>query len=272
MVQFALNRVLGENLSMPQETDTDSNNALRRLIETIDIATMVSAPITRALTSLLETSAAELGASEASVLIRANDEGDLKFLSATGSVADQLFQMNVPAGKGIAGFVFSSGQPLVVSDVEETESFYAEIDKSTGYSTQMVLATPLSEEGEIVGVLEYINRNGVPPYKPFTPEEMDKAAFYATAISSLVKAYESAKLFCELSDKVLKTGDETESSELRSWLANLRDASDYRDMLELAVLLREVANKGEAERALTKDILESILRFSEAKDQTLYLG
>lgn len=257
---------------MPQHLDIESHDALRRLIETIDVASMVSAPITQALTSLLETSSAEIGASEASVLVRANELGDLRFLAATGSVADKLFEISVPAGKGIAGFVFSSGQPMAVSDVEEAESFYAEIDKSTGYSTQMILATPLSNDGEIIGVLEFINRRGMPPFEPFTPEEMDKAAFYATAVSPLVKAIESAKLFCELSDKVIKTDNESQTSELRNWLANLRSASDYREMMELAVLLRELANKGEAERTLTKEILEAVLRFSESKDQTVYLG
>jgi putative methionine-R-sulfoxide reductase with GAF domain len=63
---------------------------------------------------------------------------DLRFLAATGEVASKLLNLKIPAGKGIAGFVMSSGQPMAVSNVEEEESFYAEVDKETGYSTEMI--------------------------------------------------------------------------------------------------------------------------------------
>ena len=74
-------------------------------------------------------------------------------------------------------------------------SFYAEVDKQTGYSTQTILATPLHYNGEVIGVLEYVNRIGEPPFEPFTSDEMDKASLFAEAVASLVNAYESAKLF-----------------------------------------------------------------------------
>jgi signal transduction protein with GAF and PtsI domain len=128
--------------------------------------------------------AGEMNSEEASVLIREGDQGDLRFLSAIGKVAGQLINLRVPAGKGIAGFVFSSGQPMAVADAGEEETFYAEVDKHTGYSTQTILATPLRHNGEVVGVLEYVNRIGEPPFEAFTPNEMDKAALYAEVVAS----------------------------------------------------------------------------------------
>ena len=142
---------------------------LKRFIETLDIASALTRPLARSIEELLRISAADLQSSEASVLIRDGDEGDLRFLSAIGEVAGQLLNLKVPAGKGIAGFVMSSGQPMAVADVGATDSFYAEVDKTTGFSTQMILATPLRYEGEMIGVLEYVNRSGEPPFKPFTP-------------------------------------------------------------------------------------------------------
>ena len=75
----------------------------------------------------------------------------------------------------------------------------------------MILATPLSHKGEVIGVLEYINRRGEPPFEPFTPLEMDQAALFAEAVAALVNAYESAKILRDLGDKVLADGELTTS-------------------------------------------------------------
>ena len=244
---------------------------LQALIETIDIANLLTDPLTDSIENLLRISAADLNSDEASVLIRDGDAGDLRFLSAIGEVADQLINLKVPAGKGIAGFVMSSGQPMAVSDAGGEQTFYAEVDKQTGYSTQIILATPLRHKGEVIGVLEYINRRGNPPYEPFTPAEMDHAANCSDAIASLVNAYEAAKLFRDLGNKIVKDEQETDVAEVREWLHDLRDAAEHKEMLELAILLREISSRGDAERKMCRELLESILHYSDSQNETGYL-
>lgn len=256
---------------MTESNGKDLPGKLQRLIETVDIANILTEPLTQSLAKMLEISAAELNSEEASVLIRDGDEGDLRFLSAIGKVAEQLINIKVPAGKGIAGFVLSSGQPMAVSDVGEETSFYSEVDKTTGYSTQMILATPLSHNGEVIGVLEYINRRGDPPFQSFTPAEMDRAAAFAEVIASLVNAYESAKLFRDLGEKVLADNSAGDISVVREWLQGLRDSPEHREMMDLAILIREIASRGEAERVICKDLLESIVRYSDSKGETSFL-
>ena len=256
---------------MPGSENTDLDAKLRRVIETIDIGNLLVEPLTRSIEQLLSASAATMGSNEASVLIRDGDEGDLRFLAAIGEVADQLRDMKVPAGKGIAGFVLSSGQPMVVSDVGGEETFYAEVDKATGYSTQMMLATPLRHNDEVIGVLEYINRSGPPPWEPFTPAEMDKAALYADALASLVSAYESAKLFRDLGDRLMSE-DSDALVDVRAWLSGVRDTAEHKEMMELALLLRELASRGDAERAMCRELLDAVLRFSDTRSETSFLG
>ena len=251
--------------------DDELNRKMRRLIETVDAANLLTEPLTRSIRDLLSVSAAQVGAREASVLVRDGAGGDLKFLVATGDVAEQLLQLKIPAGKGIAGFVMSSGQPMAVSDVGEEANFYAEVDKKTGFSTEMILATPLRHNDEMIGVLEYINRPGSPPHQPFTPDEMDKAGLFAEAIGSLVNAYESAKLFRDLGQKIVGTEEDMDIQSVRDWLGELRSSAEHREMMDLAVLIREVASRGEAERALCREVLESVLRFSEGKADTSFL-
>lgn len=256
---------------MPEENANDLNSRLRRLIETIDIANVLTEPITSSINELLAVSAAKLNSEDASVLVRDGEQGDLRFLSATGKVADQLLGMHVPAGKGIAGFVLMSGQPMAVSDVGEDSSFYAEVDRATGYSTQTILATPLRFKDEIIGVLEFINRRGEPPFTPFTSDELDTAAVYADAIAPLVNAFESARLLRSLSSKVLTDSGESDLAAMRLWLAATRNSHEHRERMDLAILLREVAGRGDAERKLCRELLESIVRFSDEKNETSYL-
>lgn len=257
---------------MPDQDNSQFGDKFRRMIETIDVANLLTEPLTASINNLLLSSASEISSREASVLVRDGDEGDLRFLTAIGEVAEMLYGVKVPSGKGIAGFVFSSGQPMAVADVGEESTFYAEIDKKTGYSTQTILATPLRHGGEIIGVLEYVNRPGIPPYQPFTPDEMDKAAFYSDAIASLVNAYESAKLFRELGDKVMSDDGNSHLPELRTWLQNLRDSTDHREMMDLAVLLREISARGPGERQMCREVLEAILKFSDRNTETSFLS
>jgi len=252
--------------------DNGLSEKLRRLVETVDAASLLTEPLTSSIHELLRVSAMEIGAREASVLVRDGTTGDLRFLAATGSAAPQLMKVKVPAGKGIAGFVISSGQPMAVANVEQEANFYAEIDKVTGFSTEMLLATPLSYHGEVIGVLEYVNRPGEPPHEPFTPDEMDKAGLFGEAIASLVNAYESAKLFRELGEKVVGAEENFDLGSIREWLEGVRSSSEHREMMDLAILIREIASQGESERALCKEILEAVLKYSRSRDATNYLS
>jgi GAF domain-containing protein len=260
----------GENRAMPEAED-NVNDRVKRLIETIDLANLLTVPLTRSIVRLLEISADEIRSGEASVLVRDGEEGDLRFLCAIGTVAEQLTGIKVPAGKGIAGFVLSSGQPMAVADAGEEQTFYAEVDKQTGYSTQTILATPLRFAGEVIGVLEYINRRGEPPYAPFTPDEMDRAANFAEAIASLVNAYESARILHSLGDKIVAGPNDYDFNEIREWLRDLRSSQEHRDMMDLAVLIREAASRGDAERTLCREVLESVLKYSENAADTRFL-
>lgn len=226
----------------------------------MDAARALAAPLDKSLETLLRLAAAAVDSDEASIIVADEATGDLKFLVAVGKVADKLKGVRIPAGRGIAGFVFSSGQPIVVGDALQDQNFYAEVDKQTGYSTQTILATPLRVEGEIIGVLEFVNRTGDAPFRPFAPVDMDVAALYADALATLVDAHELTGLIGDLCGKI------SDKNEAREWLRTARAGAQHREMLELAVLVRELAHAGEAERRLAREVLESFVKYSKAND------
>jgi putative methionine-R-sulfoxide reductase with GAF domain len=248
---------------------------LRAAIRAVDVANLMTSPLKRSIENLLHVAGDAMGSDEASVLVRDGNEGGLKFLAAIGEVADKLMPVRIPPGKGIAGFVFASGQPMAVADVAQEETFYAEVDRATGYSTQTILATPLRVGGETVGVLEFVNRLGSPPYRPFTPDEMDLAAHFADAIATLVDAQETAGLVEILFERSLKTDEKGETGSgrrknngLLKWLDKVRSAPEHRDLIALAVRLRDIASRGDAERALCREVLEALDRFTEKKSSS----
>lgn len=257
---------------MSESDNPNQAEKLRMILETADAASALTEPLSDSIKNLLEITARSMNSEEASVIVRDGDEGDLIFMSAIGQVADQLIGMRIPAGKGIAGFVFSSGQPMAVTDVGQEETFYAEVDKKTGYTTQTILATPLRYKDEVIGVLEYVNRVGDPPYKGFTPDEMDKAAIFAEAIASLINAYESAQILYQFGEKMFAGDGEADRTQVRDWLKDLRSTAEHKEMIDLAILVREVSMRGEAERKLCKDILESFLRYSVNSQETSFLS
>lgn len=75
-------------------------------------------------------------------------------------------EIRFPAGLGIAGTVFTSGEPLLVPDVYADSRFNPEIDGRTGFRTRNLLCVPLkhlrSGGPETVGVIQVLNKRPAP--------------------------------------------------------------------------------------------------------------
>jgi tryptophan 2,3-dioxygenase len=123
------------------------------------------------------------------------------------------------------------------------------------------LATPLIFEDEVIGVLEFVNRTGEPPFDPFTPEEMDGAAVYAEAIAALVNAFLASQLTADLAARICEEKDSSDIEAVTGWIEDLKGKQEHKDLLELAVLVKEVSEKSDQHRKLCKEILESIIKF-----------
>jgi signal transduction histidine kinase len=64
-----------------------------------------------------------------------------------------------PWKEGIAGTVFSRGEPLVIQDVKQDKRHMGKIDQVTGFTTRDMIALPLKRwEGHSIGILEVMNK------------------------------------------------------------------------------------------------------------------
>lgn len=70
-----------------------------------------------------------------------------------------LIEIRIPANRGIAGYVASTGQPLNIPDAYKDPRFDPTTDKRTGYVTRNILCLPVfNSGGELIGVTQLINK------------------------------------------------------------------------------------------------------------------
>jgi GAF domain-containing protein len=246
-------------------SDDPNAQKIKASLDAVDLSNSLTAPIRQAIDDLLEVAQKAVGSADASVLVRDGREGGLKFLVAVSELEEALLKVRIPPGKGIAGLVFSSGQPMAVNDVSAEGSFWSGADEAVGFKTVALLATPLRTTHETIGVLEFVNRPGEPPYEAFTPEEMDDAARFADAIARLVDSYELALLVESLFTRTIRASEEDSSDDKTKWLDSLDAAPEHRDLVTLWVSLREIVSQGDAEREMLRDLLAALARFTDRR-------
>ncbi|ERP39164.1 HD domain-containing phosphohydrolase [Chitinivibrio alkaliphilus] len=74
-------------------------------------------------------------------------------------LADGIETIRVSDTEGVVGLCFQRREPVIINDPYNDSRFNASIDKETGYTTQSIIALPLTtSNGEIVGVFQALNR------------------------------------------------------------------------------------------------------------------
>lgn len=112
----------------------------------------------RLLQSIVEVARQVYGAAASSMFIVNPDTGELIFAAVSGEGEQSLIGKRFPAGTGIAGWVAASCQPIITDEVAQMDQFAHDAATSTGYVPSSIMAAPLINEGECVGVLEVLDR------------------------------------------------------------------------------------------------------------------
>ena len=101
-----------------------------------------------------------LDASTGSLLIWDPTDNSLVFAVTEGGEGEgeTLKQGRMPADQGIAGWIFTHRQPVIIEDVSQYERFFKGIDESLGYRTRSLIGVPLMTKGEMIGVIEVLNK------------------------------------------------------------------------------------------------------------------
>jgi GAF domain-containing protein len=148
-----------------------------------------------------------LEAQAASIALHDPATDRLVFRAASGPAAGDVVGMAIDAAAGIAGYAFSTGQPLAVADVTADPRFERSVAEATGYIPSSLLAVPLLDERGTIGVLEALDRHG----GTFTLRDLDVASALAGVATLAVRQGQrrrdaTAVLAGSLSDLVAGAG------------------------------------------------------------------
>jgi GAF domain-containing protein len=138
-------------------------DALYHLVDAIDQLDP-SQEVVPLLDRMLQNAMQVLSAKDGSLLVRDEESNELVFVLARGEVDPRkLVGQRVPAGKGIAGWVVQHKRPTIVNQARSDDRFYAGVDQAMQFQTNSVLAVPIIGRGDVLGVIEMLNKqNGLP--------------------------------------------------------------------------------------------------------------
>jgi GAF domain-containing protein len=110
------------------------------------------------LQATVEVARAIFGAKAASVFLLDEETDELVFEAVAGEGEGELIGMRFPAGTGIAGWVLTTRQPLIVDDLSADTRWSRTAAESTGYVPKSMMAVPLLAEERVLGVLNVLDR------------------------------------------------------------------------------------------------------------------
>lgn len=92
-----------------------------------------------------------------SLLLKDDVTGELEFALVISEVADSLKGVRLPPGQGVAGWVATHGQSLVLADVSSDARFSAELDQQLAFTTRSIACVPVKSHDKVFGVIQLIN-------------------------------------------------------------------------------------------------------------------
>jgi signal transduction histidine kinase len=74
------------------------------------------------------------------------------------TMGDEMREIRLKIGEGLAGFVAKSGETVNIKDVPKDTRFRSDTDRASGYNTRNMICFPIkNNKGEITGVLQLLN-------------------------------------------------------------------------------------------------------------------
>jgi adenylate cyclase len=142
----------------PERATDTLGKRLRHAEMLIDVHTRLAAMDTLdgALEELITITSRETGSDRVTLFLNDEETGELYSRVALGKIRREIRVLN---STGIAGYVFSSGESMIIHDAYSDPHFNRAIDEQTGYETRTIMCTPIcTVKGETIGVAQCLNK------------------------------------------------------------------------------------------------------------------
>ena len=148
----ARNRQLSDRLTRYQQAFRALNrmdDTMRGMSTGIDIENLINEFLALALHAC--------DSENGSLILIDDATGELVFVDVIGKARDHLINHRIDKDTGVVGRVVTSRKAELVTDVQKSPEWSAEIDEVVGFKTQALMCAPLFINEKIYGAIEVIN-------------------------------------------------------------------------------------------------------------------
>lgn len=219
-------------------------------------------PETALLQAIVDAAATLFEAEAASIALLESDPERLEYRVAAGPQGAGVVGLSVPPTRGVAGYVFSTGEAIALADVTSDPRFDRATAERTGYVPRSIAAVPLSDGGATLGVLQVLDRQGS---ATFSLADMTRLGVFAAQATASLRAArlgrDTERLLRAVLSRAPRPG--ARDSEVQGVSAAAMAALDREDeapfwaLVSQLVALRELSDR---ELALVADLLEVVTR------------
>ncbi|MDE2117483.1 MAG: GAF domain-containing protein, partial [Betaproteobacteria bacterium] len=159
MKQPTANPASGKPKPVAADNSAQQRNHLRMVELLLEVSRKIAAfdTLDGVLNALVEMTTAHLNAERGSLFLNDPDSNELYSRVAQGNIQREIRILN---NSGVAGHVFTSGEPLIIHDAYSDPRFNRSIDEQTGFVTHNILCVPIKTvRGEIIGVAQTLNKH-----------------------------------------------------------------------------------------------------------------
>ena len=166
--------------------DADALELLRSIARRGSIARRLEDGAERAvLRSIVEATVALFDAEASSIALFDPGRNQLVFEVAAGEQGQGVIGLAIAPDQGIAGYVFTTGQPLALSEVERDARFGRGAAEATGYVPRSLVAVPLIDDSGSLGVLEVLDKRSS---AAFSLRDIELASVFARQATVAIRA------------------------------------------------------------------------------------
>ncbi|MFD0676871.1 MULTISPECIES: PP2C family protein-serine/threonine phosphatase [unclassified Paenibacillus] len=141
----------------------EATTELRRTHQLFEVSLEINSTILKQdlLKKIMDTASLVTDAEASSVILVDPETGELFFEVALGEKGDEIREIRLTMGEGIAGWVAQTGESVKIDDASRDSRWSSKVANRVDYPTRSLMCVPVTSKGAIIGVLQVLNkRNG----------------------------------------------------------------------------------------------------------------
>jgi GAF domain-containing protein len=162
----ALRFLQQENMRLQEENKAlrEDSLAFHRYLEALQDLCLATQRITseenlfNLLDQILHNAMGVLRADDGSLLLLDEETDELVFVLVHGNIRNQMRGYRIKSDTGVAGWVATQREPLILSNPRQDNRFSLAIDEAFSFVTRSILCVPMIARGKLIGVIELLNK------------------------------------------------------------------------------------------------------------------